>query len=642
MMRELGVTLRARITRPDAVTVAVLVVTLAALLMRLYDLGARAMHHDESLHAIYSWYYAEGRGYEHDPLMHGPLQFHLIAGLFRVLGDSEVVSRLPAAFAGTALVAAPLLLRRWLGGPATVIAALLLTVSPSLLYFSRFARNDLLVALWTLLIVTAVWRYREHGGWGWLLLLATALALSFATKETAYITAAVMLLYLNVVLWLELLTRRRERGRRRFLEAALLLPVAWVIAVFWRPLASRLGLGKRPREADLLIVLGTLTLPFLSALVRVPAQALAGPLDANAEFSLALATVIAAFAAAAAVGLLWSVRRWTPLMAVVVVITLPLYTAGFTNLDGSGGAFWNSLDYWLDQQEVQRGTQPWFYYFMMVPLYEFMALIPAVAGGLWLLLRRDRLAALLLWWFAGTFIILSYAGEKMPWLTVHMALPLALLAARALGLAASSVVPRLRGAAAVPVRAGALAAALLLALLFAASVRASVEVTYAHPDTPVEPLIYTQTSPDVPALLRQILALSEQAEQPLTITVDTTASFSWPWAWYLRDYPAVSYGAADYVGERTPEDGIVIAARSTLSANPELERRFAFSSPYRHRWWFPEQGYRATTGRSLLAGMRDGSLFGQWRDFYWSRGDESAIGSIDGAVLFPQQPPAVP
>jgi hypothetical protein len=143
-------------------------------------------------------------------------------------------------------------------------------------------------------------------------------------------------------------------------------------------------------------------------------------------------------------------------------------------------------------------------------------------------------------------------------------------------------------------------------------------------------------------LLQQIVALSEQTDEPLAVTIDGTASFSWPWAWYLREYPRVSYAGADFVGERSPADGIVIAAGSTLRAYPELEGRFAVASPYRHRWWFPEQGYRATTGSSLLSGVRDGSLLGSWRRFYWSRGEEAAIGSIDGVALFPQAPPVTP
>src|SRR5713226_8422560 len=47
-----------------------------AFLLRMHDLGVRALHHDESLHAVYSWKLFTGQGYIHDPMMHGPFQFH--------------------------------------------------------------------------------------------------------------------------------------------------------------------------------------------------------------------------------------------------------------------------------------------------------------------------------------------------------------------------------------------------------------------------------------------------------------------------------------------------------------------------------------------------------------------------------------
>jgi predicted membrane-bound mannosyltransferase len=39
---------------------------------------------------------------------------------------------------------------------------------------------------------------------------------------------------------------------------------------------------------------------------------------------------------------------------------------------------------------------------------------------------------LLTWWALATFALYSWAGEKMPWLTVHVALPIVLLGAWAL------------------------------------------------------------------------------------------------------------------------------------------------------------------------------------------------------------------
>ncbi|MQC28035.1 MAG: TIGR03663 family protein [Chloroflexi bacterium] len=632
--------------RPSLATVLVLAFVVDGLLLRLIDLGARAMHHDESLHATYAWYFMEGRGYFHDPLMHGPLQFHLIAALFKLFGDGETMSRLPAALLGTALIASPLLLRRWLGGAGTAIAAFCFALSPTLLYYSRFARNDLPVALFTVLLVAAIWRYRAEGRLRWLLLLAGATALSFASKETIYLFEAVLLVYLDVVLWRALIAQRRAAHgttRGRLLVEAALLPTAWVVAALWPLLGrvrARLGLHTLPREGELLIVLGALTVTQLGALTALPLPRAGITLEGDALLLYGSVATLLLIAGACAVGLAWDWRRFALAAGLFALITIPLYSTFFTNPEGIVTGFWGSLDYWLAQQDVRRGEQPGFYYLMMLPLYELWVLIPALAGGVWLLWRRDGLAALLAWWFAGSFVALSLAGEKMPWLNVHLVTPLALLAGLALGRA----LPALRDALVderVRVRAwlGALVLAVPAVAIVALTLRTATALSFAHPDTPVEPMIYTQTAPDVPVLSRRIVALLEAPDGATEVVVDTTASLSWPWAWYLRGR-TVRYLDAEAIRSEPPSGrAIVIVAGDTLSASDPMRARFAPAIPYRHRWWFPEQGYKSARFGSVARGIADGSLPRAWWHFVLHRIDRSAIGSLDGEVLFPRAAP---
>ena len=626
--------------RRDPVLLLVLGLGLLAVAMRLVDLDAQALHHDESLHATFAWYLAEGRGYVHDPLMHGPLQFHVMAAFFTVFGDSDAMARVPHALAGSALVFVPLLLRRWLGGAGTVAAAALLALSPTLLYYSRFARNDIIVALWTLLLVIAVWRYLEEGRMRWLILVAAMTALSFATKETAYLTVALLLLYLEGALVGALLRQRGTRGARRLLEGALLLPTAWLVAALWRPLVGargRLGLGRQPRAADLIIVMGTVTLPFLAAAVRIP---LGGVELSDSWIGTHAITlwIVTLLVSSLVVGLLWDWRRFVPIAVIAAVIIVPLFTTSFTNVGGLRSGFWGQLDYWLDQQDVQRGNQPAFYYLMLVPLYEFLTLLPAIVGGLWLLWRRDGLGVLLVWWLAGTFIALTLAGEKMPWLSVHIALPLALVAAYAVGRWVPPWLRALRGKGAnVFAWSGtgvAVAAVLLVGTL---SVRGAASVAYGHPDTAVEPLIYTQTTPDVPLLAREIREFVESSGgEPPRVIVDRTASLTWPWAWYLRDLPGVSYESAEFIHEELPEGAVLISTSSTVGADSPLRAQFERSVPYRHRWWFPEGGYRAATFGSVFGDLLDGSLLRDWANFVSDdRIDADSLGTLEGEVFFP-------
>src|SRR4051794_36686324 len=131
--------------------------------LRIYDLGYRAFHHDESLHAVYSWYLYVGRGYIHDPMMHGPFQFHFNALMYFLFGDSNVTARLQPCILGTLFIGLPYFLRRELGVVGALCASVLLTVSPVFLYFSRFTREDMPFAFWTMVCVVGLFGYvRTH------------------------------------------------------------------------------------------------------------------------------------------------------------------------------------------------------------------------------------------------------------------------------------------------------------------------------------------------------------------------------------------------------------------------------------------------------------------------------------------------
>lgn len=634
-----------RLHRPDTVTLIVLAIVAIALALRLYDLGVRALHHDESLHATYSWYFSSNRfdpPYVHDPLMHGPFQFHFMALFFKLFGDGDLMARMPAALTGTVLVLTPLLVRRWLGPVGTVLAAVFLAFSPSLLYYSRFAREDIYIALWTVLLYMAAWRYMHDGKERWLAVAAAALALSFATKESVYLSVAILLLYLNIQTTLDLLDQRGTKGQERWIEGVFLAPIAWIVVALWAPLQSwrqSRGFTTFPHAGELVIVIGVLTLPQLSAAVQIPLTAFGVHVAGDTERQVGIITVCSLLGAATIVGLLWDWRRWLVVAAIFYAITIPLFTTEFLNTrDGISSDFWGSLDYWLAQQEVARGTQPWFYYVMMVPIYEFLTLIPALIGGIWLLVkRRDGLAALFAWWFIGSFAAFSYAGEKMPWLVIHLAVPLAFMAAYVLGLAVPKAIERLRDvreSSSLAWAGGAMAAFAML-LIFAVSVRTGQRVTFQFSDTPLEPLIYTQTSRAVPEISREIYDLQEQSPD-LTVMVDSSEGMAWPWAWYLRHVNGVSYSDPAFIAANAKPGTVVLGLPSTVAALPaEVRDQAAEVRRYRHRWWFPEDGYRATTWSNFFTRLANGRLVEQWYEFTNNRISEESLGALDAEVVLP-------
>jgi uncharacterized protein (TIGR03663 family) len=167
------------------------VLTGVALALRLVDLDARPFHHDESQDAYFSWLFSTRGDYSYQPILHGPLRFYLTAGMYTLFGDSDFTARLAPALMGTAMIPMCALLRAQLGRLGAFSAALALTFGPTFLYYSRFAREDIYFAAITLALIAVSARFLDRPRAHQPALIGALLALSFATKETTFITVFV-------------------------------------------------------------------------------------------------------------------------------------------------------------------------------------------------------------------------------------------------------------------------------------------------------------------------------------------------------------------------------------------------------------------------------------------------------------------
>ena len=193
--------------------VAVVVILLAAVFTRFYILGDRVMSHDEALHTKFSWYLYSGSGYRHNPMMHGPLLFHMTALNYFLFGVNDYVARIFPAVLGVALVLSPFLFRRWLGRGGALIASLLLLISPSISYYNRYIRHDTPNMLVAVLLLWAILKYLEDGRNRWLYALGAFFALLYTTKETCYIYTLIFFVVLAVPFVLNALRVQWQRPR---------------------------------------------------------------------------------------------------------------------------------------------------------------------------------------------------------------------------------------------------------------------------------------------------------------------------------------------------------------------------------------------------------------------------------------------
>ncbi len=552
----------------DGEALAYTIIFVLAVLTRFWDLGARVMSHDESLHTRYSWNLYRGEGYSHTPLMHGPLLFHAVALSYLLFGDNDFTARIYPAVLGVGVVLIPLLMRRWLGRIGALATSVFFLISPLILYYSRYIRHDIPAILAALVMAVAIWRYIEDRQFKYLIVLSVAQLVLFASKEVSFIYIAIFGSFLTAYFVVRLLRAPWERETwRRVFSVALVAFVVIAVAFAGVMVNERIGAGgtgaggaeagtvepvdpstaaagaeapvtalslpvlalsallgitlltmitavllgqwhnlRRFPELDVAVAMGTLILPALSPFLIHYAGF--DPMDTSEQgVARSLAFVLPVFIASAVIGLGYFMKPPAPRRVVVAappgegdgsqgevrttvvepdvvdwleaflgsrwwaiggpywLLFLFFFTTMFTNGAGIGTGIVGSLGYWLEQQGVKRGGQPWYYYLLiLVPLYEFLPLLLSGAAGVlgltrWLgdasrgrieegsettVAAADRrpprkpldlsapihfpVLPFIGYWAVINLFAYTLAGEKMPWLTTHLTTPMILLA----------------------------------------------------------------------------------------------------------------------------------------------------------------------------------------------------------------------
>ncbi len=662
-----------------------------AVTTRFYDLSARAISHDESLHALWSYKLYNGEGYRHDPLMHGPMLFHVTAFLYFLFGDNNFVARSGVALFGVALVVLPYWFRPWLGRLGALVASVFILISPAIMQYSRHLRHDVFNAVFTVLMFIALFQYlraREEGDEKrtsrWLIIGAAVVALSLTTKEVAFIHGFVGFTFILLMSMLEGIDAAR---RRTIFFGGLVLLVVVGGIILWLTFGNA---GSLPREVDQLNPAQRV----IESLAPASERLATNPDLTRDQHGKSVWKFIQF--AALITGLLFAASTLAPSVARRPLMTdavrsIPMrtlgvaallgailfaifYTTFFTNPYGLVSGTWGAVSYWLRQQDVQRGGQPWYYYLLLLPLYEFLPLLVGTAGGVWYLVRRvgdsrrppasnpqpsalDRyFVALLIYWALDALFIYSWAGEKMPWLTVHLTLPFIFLAAWTVDRGLRDVDWRevwARGGAIfalllplvgvvlvtlVSVRPfqgkslfdlrdtgqwlGSLVVALILIyalvrygrrlgrylvgrVVFAVAVvilalltfRFAWMLSFINYDYVSEYLFYAHGAPDVTLAMGQIEDISRRTVGDKQIKVAYDNDSTWPFEWYFREYPNRAYYADSPNREQLDAPIVIVGSANESKVTPFLGDRYQRFN-YRLVWW-PIETYKDQSPKKI-------------------------------------------
>ncbi|RPI25051.1 MAG: TIGR03663 family protein, partial [Chloroflexota bacterium] len=759
-------------------TILFVLILVASIFTRFYMVGERVVSHDETSHVYFSWLFYQGRGYQHDPVTHGPLQFHLVALSYFLFGDSDFSAHIPAALFGVAAIAFIWFYRRYLGRAGALVAALLFTISPYMLFYSRYVRNESYVAFFGLVTLWAILRYLDSGAPRFLYILTAAIVLHFTSKETAYIYTAQALLFLGFYFLYRVTSRPWPTPQYRdvflgalmtslvFLSGAAFLllygqkpieagaqtPAPEMLPTFTVGIPSQLGyllagialvaliaagyylvrgltlrLIRTERSFDLLILIGTLALPLLAAF---PLNAIGWKVPVNAArvsamtmpdiIRMAIGTSVV-IVIAILIGVWWNARLWVNNAAIFYSIFIVFYTTIFTNGAGFFTGLLGGLGYWMAQQEVNRGSQPWYYYALIqVPVYEYL---PALGSLLALVIAFFRgspkpdvtqpdttgepdqeLSAeeverpesapflpLFGFWAVTSLIAYTVAGEKMPWLTVHITLPMILLAGWSAGYlidsirwdsfrrlrgfvvlgllfifltsftaAIGSVIganPPFQGKELVQLQAtsnflvsfmaavasglglvyflkdwafGQIARVVTLAALLGLALltaRTALTSSFINYDNANELLVYAHAGPGVKIAMSQVEDISLRTTNGLGLMVAYDDQTTYPYWWYLRNYTN-KREFGDNPTRDLRDYPVILAGQSNYAELEPVVGQAYYSFEYVRMWW-PNQDYFFLTWDRVLNALKDRQMRSAIFQIWLNR-DYTKFGQVTG------------
>ena len=369
------------ISRSTWLIACVAILGLAAFL-RLFDLDLVPLHHDEGVNGNFLVRLVRDGHYRYDPgNYHGPTIYYFAALLPRLLrfllgptGQSnyglttEAIRAVPALF-GLGTVGLVLALRRNLGTIATLAAATLLAISPGAVYLSRYFIHETLFVFFTLGIVVAVIRYYESSHPNYLLLASVSAALLFATKETAIISAAVLVIALFCTLGYRALQRS--------------------LGIADAPSAA-IAPGKKKRR--------------------------------NAKPPSGWGTFVERAGGSGKIALWFAIG-----LAVFLLINFVFYSSFFTNWPQGVVDSVKTFQFWTKTGETAH-LHPFLTYVWWLLLQESPVLLLGIVGAVVVLLRPARPARLFVaFWAFGLMAAYSLIKYKTPWLALNFVVPLALI-----------------------------------------------------------------------------------------------------------------------------------------------------------------------------------------------------------------------
>lgn len=364
-----------------------LLILVIAVFLRFWELDLKLLHHDEAIHAWFSFDLVTKGTWIYDPSYHGPILYYLTAGMFRIFGPSDLTARLLPSLFGLLIIVLIYYIYRlgYLTKLQTLFVALFIAISPNMVYFSRFLRHDIFMLFFTLLLVVAFLYYLERQQTRFAVIAAVAAAGALSCKEEMPVIILIFAAFLVYEVW----------------KKRLVLPAEW----------------KQDFVLFVLIVAAIMSVLY-SALGMHPETLIGQNFQMNTT------------------GWYQAIEHWTAMhnqqrlggpwffyIPLYLLYELPIFilaligTFQFALSGVNFGLFIKKVKNWFASRKFTLSTGD----LAAASLHQLKTATGTVS-------KTDEFFRFCIWWMILSMAFYAYVGEKVPWLLIHQLLPMCFVA----------------------------------------------------------------------------------------------------------------------------------------------------------------------------------------------------------------------
>jgi len=506
--------------------VLVLLIILTGFILRFYKLDLRPLHHDEGVNSTFMMNLIKDGSYEYNPEnFHGPLLYYISYIPLSIFGlknsvfetNSQVLAdysfRLAPAFFGVILIILFFFLKDFLGKVGTISSMILMTLSPSFLYFSRDNIHEIYLLTFTLTAFISGYFFYKTKRIKYLYFTFVSIALMFTLKETTIITLCIMALSLVLTKFISVFLDKEQKAQDYFLD---LLQES--VKKILRPIPI----------VGILISLFTVYTIFLK-----PGE-FADKAHELWHYSLASegVSVITCF-------LLFSflfkaLRNRTIhilLGSLVFFLVIIMFFSSLFSYQQGISSFFVAFEKWLSQGTVEsQHTKPFFYFLKILFESESPILFFGILALLFSIKRNNPVIIFTSVWAILTFFINSFIPYKTPWLVLNLLLPFIILSGKFIQDLVSNI----------ETRKSLIMFMIVSLLIISRNSYTAIDLSFINYDNDANELIYVQTNREAKELIQKTIDLTKNYQDEKT-KIHIIPSDLWPLPWYFRDFTKIMY-----------------------------------------------------------------------------------------------------